>query len=306
MTERLRIGTRGSQLALRQAEMVTALLREASPEVPVEIIPIKTSGDQWKDVSLSDLGGKGLFVREIEEALLDGRIDIAVHSLKDLPAALPSGLEIIAFPPREDPSDVLLARTGTDLESLPLGARVGTSSLRRRAQLLSLRPDIQIEAIRGNLDTRISKLRELPLDAIVVAAAGLKRLGLHPEPCYRFTPEEFVPAIGQGILAVETRRDDRRVGGLLSPFDHAPTRRAALAERSFLVAIGGDCHAPLGGHAEERDEALHVTGLVGSHDGKKLLKEEVVGPSSEPEALGRRLAEVLLALGALKLMRDGA
>ena len=305
MSERLRIGTRGSQLALRQAEMVDALLRGAWPEVRVEIVPIKTSGDQWKDVSLSDLGGKGLFVKEIEEALLDGRVDLAVHSLKDLPAELPSGVEITAFPPREDPSDVLLARTGTDLESLPLGARVGTSSLRRRAQLLSLRPDLQIEGIRGNLDTRIQKLRELPLDAIVVAAAGLKRLGLHPKPYYRLSPEDFVPAVGQGILAIEARRDDRRVSELLTPLDHEPTRRVALAERSFLAAIGGGCHAPLGGHAEEREGMLHLIGLVGSPDGKKLLKEKLAGPVGKPEALGRRLGEILLGQGALRLIRGG-
>jgi hydroxymethylbilane synthase len=283
--------------------LVSDLLRSTWPSLNVEIVPIKTSGDRLAQVALADFGGKGLFVKEIEEALLGGEVDCAVHSLKDLPAALPESLTLSAFPAREDPRDVLISRTGSDLKALPLNARVGTSSLRRRVQLLSIRPDLRIEPIRGNIDTRLRKLHELPLDAIVLAAAGLKRLGLNPESAHWLSPDECVPAIGQGILAIEARAEDGRVNTLLRPLDQALTRREALAERAFLSAIGGGCHTPLAGHARVVGRGLQLTGLVGSLDGQQLLRDQVAGPFDQAAALGMQLAERLLGRGAGKLIK---
>ncbi|HLC41388.1 MAG TPA: hydroxymethylbilane synthase [Methylomirabilota bacterium] len=303
MTERLRIGSRGSPLAIRQAELVSELLSSAWPSLRLEIVPIKTSGDRLAQVALADLGGKGLFVKEIEEALVGGGVDCAVHSLKDLPVTLPEPLTLSAFPPRDDPRDVLIGRARGDLKALPSNARVGTSSLRRRVQLLSIRPDLQIEPLRGNIDTRLRKLNDLSLDAIVLAAAGLKRLGLDPETAHWLSPDEFVPAIGQGILAIEARAEDKRVNALLGPLDHALTRCEALAERSFLSAIGGSCHTPLAGHARVVEQELRLTGLVGTLDGQQLLRDQVSGPLDQAAALGAQLAEQLLGRGADKLMK---
>jgi hydroxymethylbilane synthase len=269
----------------------------------VETVPIKTSGDRLAQAALADFGGKGLFVKEIEEALLAGEVDCAVHSLKDLPVTLPARLMLSAFPAREDPRDCLISRAGSDLKALPPNARVGTSSLRRRVQLLSVRPDLQIEPIRGNIETRLRKLQERSVDAIVLAAAGLKRLGLDPESAHWLSPDEFVPAIGQGILAIETRVEDSRVHALLRPLDHAVARCEALAERSFLSAIGGSCHTPLAGHARIRGRELHLTGLVGSLDGQQLLRDHVSGSLDQAAALGVQLAEQLLGRGADKLIK---
>jgi hydroxymethylbilane synthase len=270
----------------------------------VEIIPITTSGDRLTRGPLANVGGKGLFVKEIEEALLAGRIDCAVHSLKDLPAELPPALTLSTFPPREDPCDVLVSRDGSDLKGLAPGSRVGTSSLRRRVEILSVRQDLQIEPIRGNVETRLKKLYELPLDAVVIAAAGLKRLAIVPDSAHRLSPDEFVPAIGQGILALETRVEDPHTQELLLEIDHPETRCEALAERSFLISIGGSCHTPLAGHAKHEGRALHLTGLVGRLDGKELIKDSVTGPADQPLQLGRMLAERLLARGAGELLRD--
>jgi len=303
MTEPFRIGSRGSPLALRQAEWVSDLIRSAWPSLSVKIVPIKTSGDRLAQVALADFGGKGLFVKEIEEALMAGEVDCAIHSLKDLPVTLPEPLTLSAFPAREDPRDVLISRTGSDLKDLPPNARVGTSSLRRRVQLLSIRSDLQIEPIRGNIDTRLRKLHERSLGAIVLAAAGLKRLGLNPESAHWLSPDEFVPAIGQGILAIEARAEDERISALLKPLDHAVTRCEALAERSFLSAIGGSCHTPLAGHARVAGRELQVTGLVGSLDGQQLLRDQVSGPFDQAAALGTKLAEQLLGRGADKLIK---
>ena len=300
---KLRLGTRGSRLALVQAGQVADALRARGEEI--EIVIIRTSGDRLADVALADFGGKALFVREIEEALLDGRVDAGVHSLKDMPAELPSGLSLPVFPAREDPRDVLLTRSGGGLDDLPRGARVATSSLRRRALLLARRPDLKIEPIRGNVDTRLRKLEEGLCDGLVMARAGLERLGLKPEHAHPLAIEEFLPAVGQGILAVETRTVDVQVAEALRAVDHAGTRTQALAERAFIRRLGAGCHTPVGGHARLVGGALAIAGLVASADGATMLTAEVSGPAAEAEALGERLADDLLDRGARRLLDAG-
>src|SRR5439155_572603 len=235
----LKLGTRGSPLALAQARIVAARLRVLGAEV--EIVPMRTEGDRLLDAHLASVGGKGLFVTEIEEALLGGALDLAVHSLKDLPAELPVGLTLAAFAERADPRDVLVTRSGVDFEDLPAGAVVGTSSPRRRALALALRPDLVVEPIRGNVDTRLRKLESGPLDAVILAAAGLSRLGLRPEHARPLDPMVFVPAVGQGIIAVEVRAADQTTRALIDRIDHAPTRVCALAERAYLGRLGASC-----------------------------------------------------------------
>lgn len=306
----IRLGTRGSPLALRQAEMVIERLKALAPAYQVEIVPIKTSGDRLAKVALADFGGKGLFVKEIEEALLDGRVDMAVHSLKDLPAVLRPDLCLAAFPPRDDPRDVLISRSGGGLADLPRDAVVGTSSLRRRVLLLARRPDLRIEPIRGNLDTRLRKLAEGPYEAVVLAAAGLRRLGLFNESSYTsydrahvLPPEEFVPAAGQGILAVQARASDRALLELLSGLDHTETRWQAMAERSFLQHVGAGCHTPVAAHARVRGGELSLVGLVASLDGQRIIRAEVGGAVETAEVLGQKLAEELNAKGAADLLK---
>jgi hydroxymethylbilane synthase len=298
----IRLGTRGSVLALRQADLVAERLRPLAPGCPVEIVPIRTSGDRLAHVSLAEFGGKGLFVKELEEALLDGRVDLAVHSLKDLPAELPEGLCLGAFPPRGDPRDVLVSRTSGGIEGLPGGARVGTGSLRRRVLLRSVRPDLTVETIRGNVDTRLRRLSEGAYDAIVVAAAGLERLGLAPENASPLDPGEFLPAVGQGILAVEARAEDRPLLELLRGVDHRETRWQAEAERAFLRRLGASCHTPVAAHARVLDGELTLDGLVASLDGRQVLRGRMAGVPTRAEALGVRLAEDLLARGAQEIL----
>ncbi len=297
---RLRVGTRGSRLAVVQSSSVADALRRLGAEV--ELVPIKTSGDHLAQVALADFGGKALFVKEIEEALLAGRVDVGVHSLKDMPAALPAGLTLAAFPPREDPRDVLLTRADGGLDALPRGARVGTSSLRRRILLLARRPDLAIEPIRGNVETRLAKLERGDYDALVLAWAGLKRLGVVPPHAWLLETEEFLPAVGQGILGVEARQADREMLELLRGVDDTRTRMQALAERSFLLALGASCHTPVAGYARLEGEALTVSGLVASLDGATVLRSSVSGPGAAAEALGRKLADELLARGAGPLL----
>jgi hydroxymethylbilane synthase len=300
---KLRLGTRGSRLAIAQAGQVADALRARGEEI--EIVIIRTSGDRLAEVALADFGGKALFVREIEEALLDGRVDAGVHSLKDMPAELPSGLSLPAYPAREDPRDVLLTRSGGGIEDLPRGARVATSSLRRRALLLARRPDLSIEPIRGNVDTRLRKLDEGLCGGLVMARAGLDRLGLKPEHAHMLAVEEFLPAVGQGILGVEARTDDARVHEALRAVDHAGTRMQALAERAFLLRLGAGCHTPVAGHARLAGGALTIAGLVASVDGATVLTGQVSGPGSDAEALGERLADDLLRRGARRLLDAG-
>jgi hydroxymethylbilane synthase len=302
----LRVGTRGSPLALRQAEIVIRSIEALGRGDRLEIIPIRTSGDRLAQVALADPGGKGLFVKELEEALVERRVDFAVHSLKDLPGTLPAGLCLAAFPPREDPRDVLVSRDGGGMADLAPGAVVGTSSLRRRVFLLGVRPDLRVESIRGNLDTRLRKLREGLYDAIVVASAGLRRLGLSPDGAHPLPPEEFVPAPGQGILAVEARETDGPLLELLRGVDHAETRRQAEAERSFLQRLGAGCHTPMAAHALIRGSVLDLTGLVGSVDGKRVVRGRVEGPAGDASLLGRKLADDLKERGADELLAAGS
>ena len=291
----IKIGARGSPLALAQAHVVAAHLADVGEEA--EIVPVRTEGDRRQEVQLAAIGGKGLFVRELEELLLSGALDCAVHSLKDLPAQLPPGLTLAVFPERGDPRDVLVTREPCRFEDLRTGARLGTGSPRRRALVLTLRPDLVVEPIRGNVDTRLGKLRE-DLDGVLLAAAGLDRLGRVPPHAQALDPEAFVPAVGQGVLAVEVRADDHRVRSRLERLDHAPTRACALAEREFLGRLGASCNSPIAAHAVVDGGQLRMSGLVASEDGRKVLRGSARGPGDQPERLGRELAETLLDQGA--------
>jgi hydroxymethylbilane synthase len=261
-------------------------------------VPVRTEGDRLLEAKLADVGGKGLFVREIEQMLLSGALDCAVHSLKDLPAELPAGLALVAFPERHDPRDVLVTREPARFEDLKPGAVLGTSSPRRRALALSLRPDLVVAPIRGNVDTRLRKLAAGGFDGVLLAAAGLARLGLAPPHAQPLDPEVFVPAVGQGVLAVEARGDDRRVRALLEPLDHASTRACALAERACLRRLGASCNSPMAAHAVLGAGELRMNALVASEDGRKVLRGSAAASPQEPEALGRRLADSLLEQGA--------
>jgi len=301
---RLRLGTRGSRLALAQTGSVAAALETLGVEV--DVVVIKTSGDRLAQVALGDFGGKALFVKEIEDALLEGRVDVGVHSLKDMPAALPQGLCLAAFPAREDPRDVLVTRAGGTIADLPIASVVGTSSLRRRVLLRASRSDLRVEPIRGNVETRLAKLAGGAYDALVVARAGLDRLGVAPVHVATLSPEEFPPAVGQGVLGVEIRADDpdtlERVGRL----DHARTRIEAQAERAFLHRLGAGCHTAVAGYARLDGDALSMTGLVASVDGGTMLGASITGLMSSAEALGQKLADELLARGARRLLDAAA
>jgi len=292
------IGTRGSKLALWQANWIKDRLETLHPGTRVALNVIKTKGDKIQDVPLAKVGGKGLFVKEIEEALLAGRIDIAVHSMKDMPAEIPAGLCIGAIPEREAPLDVLIAREGLTLDKLGPGPRIGTSSLRRAAQLRHARPDVAIVPLRGNLDTRLRKLAEEQLDAIVLAAAGVKRLGLADRITEILPPEVMLPAVGQGALCVETRAADPVMTPLMIPLDHAATRQAVLAERAFLARLEGGCQVPIAGHATLDGDRLSMTGLVADLDGRTMVRHTLDGPAANAEAIGLAVAEQLLEQGA--------
>jgi hydroxymethylbilane synthase len=300
----LRIGTRGSQLALWQARWVQQELSRHCPERTVDLVIIKTQGDKIQDVPLAKVGGKGLFVKEIEEALLDGRIDLAVHSMKDMPADLPEGLTIGAVPRRENPLDALLSKNNVALSQLPHAARVGTSSLRRSAQLLYQRPDLKIVALRGNLDTRLKKLAETDLDAIVLAAAGLIRLEQTRHITAYLAPSQMLPAVGQGALCIEHRANNPLTTRLLSLLEHAPTRIAVTAERAFLRRLEGGCQVPIAAHGTVEEGGLRLTGLVADITGKTIIKSSADGPCESAGTLGVQLAEALLAKGADTLLES--
>lgn len=300
----LKLGTRGSPLALCQAGLVSEGLSRRWPDLKVVIIPIKTSGDKFLDVVLSQVGGKGLFVKEIEEALLDSRIDLAVHSMKDLPAELAPGLRVGAVTQREDPLDALVARNGLRFMELPRGAKIGTSSLRRQVQLLHRRPDLQIVPLRGNVQTRLNKLESLDLEAVVLAAAGLIRLGLQDRITECLPPDLCLPAIGQGALAIEIREDDQRVAELIETLNHRETRQTTMAERAFLRRLGGSCVTPIAAFGQIEGEALVLTGMVASLDGKRMVRQAIRGEASAPEQVGQALAEALLAAGAEEILRE--
>lgn len=290
---KLRIGSRGSQLALWQARWVAAELARLGVETELEII--KTTGDKITDVPLAKVGSKGLFTKEIEEALLEGRIDLAVHSLKDLPTVLPPGLTVAAIPARETPYDALV---GCKLGDLPHGAHVGTSSLRRSAQLKKLRPDLRIESVRGNLDTRLRKLDEGQFDAIMLAGAGLRRLGWGDRIAELLPPDVMCPAVGQGALAIETRDDAGDAYRICHQLDDAPTRAAVTAERAVLAALGGGCQVPIGAHAVVTGETMALRSVVIDPDGQTFILDETEGSAAEAAALGAAAAERLLAAGA--------
>lgn len=304
MMKIIRIGTRGSALAVWQAEWVRSQLLNLRPECHVELVKIKTTGDKILDVPLAQVGGKGLFVKEIETALLEGRVDLAVHSMKDMPAEVPPGLCIGVIPERENPLDVLISRNGHQFEDLPKGARVGSSSLRRGAQVRHARPDITVHPLRGNLDTRLRKLETEGLDAIILAAAGVKRLGLE-DRITEYIPETLMlPAIGQGALSIEVREDDEAIRSLTAPMDHRETHLAVESERAFLARLEGGCQVPIAGHARVTEERIELTGLVAEVDGSVLLRETVNGPVDRGEQLGVELADRLLEQGARKILEN--
>jgi hydroxymethylbilane synthase len=297
----LTIGTRASKLALVQTYLMRDALLAAHPGLEIAIEHITTKGDVILDRPFSAIGDKGLFVAEIEEALREGRIDLAVHSAKDLPSVLPPDLALAAFPRRADPRDALVSRSGQPLAGLPAGAYVGTSSLRRACQLRHLRPDLRIGDLRGNVDTRLRKLHEGQYDAIVLAAAGLERLGLAAEISEYLHPTVMLPAVSQGILGVEIRAGDRHVAALLAPLDDPEARVAATAERSFLARIGGGCQVPVGAYARLDGASLTIAGLIGARDGR-IVRGEMSGPADQPSSLGARLAEALLDRGGQALL----
>ncbi|MGD9181279.1 MAG: hydroxymethylbilane synthase [Desulfobacterales bacterium] len=302
MNAPIKIGTRGSKLALWQANWVKSVLEEKFPPHTVELIIIKTQGDKILDAPLAKVGGKGLFVKEIEHALLTRHVDIAVHSMKDMPAEIPDGLCVGAVPERENPSDVFISRSGLGFEELDSGSIIGTSSLRRGAQLRHARPDMVIQPLRGNLDTRLKKLETENLDAIVLAAAGVKRLNLEHKITEYLNPDMILPAIGQGALCIEIRNDDPIIGPLVESLDHALTRTIVKGERAFLNRLQGGCQVPIAGHGKISQDQFMLTGLVAEVDGSQVIKSERGGPADASEAVGIDLAEELLSKGADKIL----
>jgi hydroxymethylbilane synthase len=304
----LRVATRKSQLALWQAEHVATLLRQAHAGLEVELVPIVTQGDRIQDRTLAAIGGKGLFIKELEVALEERRADIAVHSMKDLPSDLPEGLTIAAVLERADARDALLTAKAARLDDLPRGARVGTSSLRRQAQLLAARPDLTIATLRGNVDTRLRRLDAGDMDAIVLACAGLIRLGLESRITSRLDPKISLPAVAQGVIGIECRSADARTRGLVTVLNHPATRIAMDAERAFAHRLGGSCQSPIAAHAELEGKFLILDGMVAEPDGSRLLRDTLSGSVDDPAAVGGLLAERILAAGAgplLERLRTG-
>jgi hydroxymethylbilane synthase len=304
ISKELRIGTRGSQLALFQANWVKEKLVQAHPHLKVTLIKIKTTGDKIQDAPLAKIGGKGLFVKEIEEALIQKRIDLAVHSIKDVPTELPEGLYLSVIMKREDPRDVFISKDGIRLKDLPQGAKIGTSSLRRQAQLLHFRGDFVMIPLRGNLDTRLKKLKTLNLDGIILALAGVRRLGLEERVTEVIPTEISLPAIGQGALGIETRKGDGEVEETTRFLNDPDSSIAISAERAFLKRLGGGCQVPIAAFGRIEDSTLKIDGMVGTIDGKRLVRHHVEGPVEETESLGIQLAEVLLSKGAKEILEE--
>ncbi|MCP3901454.1 MAG: hydroxymethylbilane synthase [Desulfobacteraceae bacterium] len=304
MKKKFKIGTRASKLALWQANWVQAQLNKYFPDIEIEIIKITTKGDKILDRPLALVGGKGLFVKEIEKALIDKDIDIAVHSMKDMPGILPEGLIIGAIPERENPYDVLVSRDNIKLSDLPLKAKIGTSSLRRSSQLKNFRPDLEISSIRGNLETRIKKLNAGEFDAIILAAAGIKRLGMENLITEYIDEDAMIPAVGQGALCIETRENDPDIEPVISKLNHEKTATCVKGERAFLNQIEGSCHIPVGCFAKFVDQNIVLTGIVASEDGKKIIKKSV---NAEPDTIienGKKLADTLLESGAKEILEN--
>jgi len=303
-TATVRIATRKSALALWQAEYVKAQLEHFHPGINVELVPMTTKGDVILDTPLAKVGGKGLFVKELEVAMLEDRADIAVHSMKDVPVEFPEGLGLEIICPREDPRDAFVSNTYNQLEDLPAGAIVGTSSLRRMCQLKAMRPDLDIRDLRGNVNTRLAKLDDGQYDAIILAAAGLIRLEM-PERIKSFIePETMLPANGQGAVGIECRTDDETIKALLAPLECKETRARVLAERAMNKALEGGCQVPIGSYAIIQGEQLFLRGLVGATDGSEIIHDEITGPVAQGEALGDQLAQQLLAQGADRILKE--
>ncbi len=302
MTVPFRIGTRGSRLALWQANHIAEQLRPLLASRPVELVEIHTSGDQARDVPLTAIGGQGVFTKEIQQALLDGQADLAVHSLKDLPTLPVPGLVLAAVPPRGPTGDVLITNGDIRFDDLPPGARLATSSSRRRAQVLHRRPDLQLADIRGNVDTRLRKLRSQDLDGLILAQAGLQRLGLEHEVTEVLDPAWMLSAVGQGALALECRAEDTETLSIVCRLNDPPSWHAVLAERAFLRALGGGCLLPIAAVATVQGDRLRLRGAVYSPDGRSKLASETIGPVVNAEALGETLAQGLLAQGARQLL----
>jgi hydroxymethylbilane synthase len=304
MKKKIVIGTRGSKLALWQAEWVRSLILGMRPELDIELLKIKTTGDKILDVPLAKVGGKGLFVKEIEEALVRGEADLAVHSMKDVPTDLPEGLHISAITKREDPRDAFISRGGLRFKDLPEGATIGTSSLRRACQLKRLRPDLRIESLRGNLDTRLRKLDEGVFDAIILAAAGVNRLGYTDRVSEILSPEVSLPAIAQGAVGIECRMHDTFMNELLLPLNHGETSITVRAERACLKRLEGGCQVPIAAHAVLANGRLAIRGLVGNLTGEVIIEHRVEGDPEDAEALGTELGDRLLAKGAGEILAE--
>lgn len=308
MRKNIKIGTRGSLLAVTQSTWTKRQIEAHHPGVSVELVKIITKGDKILDVPLAKVGGKGLFVKEIEEALLRKEVDLAVHSMKDVPAELPEPLHLGIIPRREDARDAFIANRYASMAELPQGATVGTSSLRRRCQLIAMRPDLVIENLRGNLDTRLRKLDEGQYDAIILAAAGLNRLGMSERATGHFSPEEMLPAVGQGSLGIELRKDDAELLAGLSFLNHEDTAVTVRAERAFLHRLEGGCQVPIGAFCTKEvrngSPMLRLTGLVASEDGTRVIKKSRSGGWDQAEALGIELAEEILAAGGKEILAE--
>ncbi len=302
--EKLTIATRGSMLALWQANHTKNAIEKEHPGITVELLKIKTTGDKILDVPLAQVGGKGLFVKEIEEALLDGRANLAVHSLKDVPTEFPDGLGLTAITEREDPRDCLISHNNLSLDKLPKGAKIGSSSLRRKCQLLKKRPDLNIADLRGNLDTRIKKVEAGEYDAIILAAAGMRRLGWEERMTEYIEPDVMLPAIGQGALGIETKLDDDVTIQLIGFLNHEATSAAVRAERALLKHLEGGCQVPIAAHGVIDGTTMKLRGLVGSVDGKTIISDELSGDMEKAEGLGVQLAEMLLDQGAGEILEE--
>jgi hydroxymethylbilane synthase len=303
-TKTIRIATRHSPLAMWQANFVKAELLKFHPDLIVELLPMKTQGDIILDTPLAKVGGKGLFVKELEVAMLEGRADIAVHSMKDVPVDFPEGLGLTVICEREDPRDAFVSNNFTSIDQLPQGAIVGTCSLRRQCQLLERRPDLIVNDLRGNVNTRLRKLDEGQYDAIILAAAGLMRLDMHDRIASFIEPEVSLPAVGQGAVGIECRLDDQQTIDLLTCLEHTPTRLRVTAERSMNLALQGGCQVPIGSYAILTDEGLYLRGLVGSVDGKIIIRKEVTGKVEDAEKMGLELAKQLLDCGAKEILEE--
>lgn len=304
MQKLIKIGTRKSLLALTQSNWIKKQIEDRYPDVTVELVKIVTKGDKILDVPLAKVGGKGLFVKEIEDAMLSGEADIAVHSMKDVPSELPEGLHLGIITKRENPFDAFISNKYKGISDLPSGAVIGTSSLRRRSQLARIRPDLSIVDLRGNLDTRLRKLDEGQFDAIILAMAGLNRLGFADRASSCFTKVEMLPAVAQGAVGIELRTADKDLLADLSFLDHRETSINVRAERAFLKRLEGGCQVPIGGFAELKGDKLIMDGLIVSLDGKQFLREAMEGSASDPEWLGNALAEKLLSQGGQKILAE--